>query len=95
MRGKGRATGREVTRQEARQAKKDWLFTGEHIPSHIGFPPTDCADVSAQMGRIAFKLPTQTEALLKRVQPIQTSELEPMVFIVGACLEVDGTGRDA
>ena len=36
---------------EARTTKRTYQFKGTHTPAHIGFPPYECADVVAYMGR--------------------------------------------
>ena len=43
-------------RMEARAAKARWKLKGYHTPSHIGYPPNECADVSALMGRLRVNL---------------------------------------
>ena len=36
-----------VARTEASCAKQWWDVKGQHTPSHIGYPPNECADVVA------------------------------------------------
>ena len=43
-------------RKEARAAKASWNLKGFHTPSHIGFPPNECADVPALLGRLRDSL---------------------------------------
>ena len=43
-------------RKEARAAKAFWNLKGFHTPSHIGFPPNECADVLALLGRLRVRL---------------------------------------
>ena len=42
--------------REVRVAKASWNLRGYHTPSHIGFPPHECADALARMGRLRHKL---------------------------------------
>ena len=41
-----------IARAEARAAKERWNSASAHTPSQIGFPPNECADVLAMMGRL-------------------------------------------
>ena len=43
-------------RMEARAAKARWRLKGYHTPSHIGYPPNECVDVLACMGRLRVNL---------------------------------------
>ena len=63
----------QVARAEARQAIKMWLLSGTHTPAHIGFPPNECADVLAMMGRTKFALSVELETILRTVPQLLPS----------------------
>ena len=54
-------------RLEATYAVREWRLRGHHTPSHIGFPPNECADVIAMMGRLQLRLSAAVETMLMTV----------------------------
>ena len=69
-----------IARKEARFAQRCWNFQAEHTPSHIGFPPNECADILAFMGRKRFHLSQRTEEVLRNVPTIQIDQQPAVVF---------------
>ena len=72
--GRGAATELElvtVARTEASLAVWQWALRGTHTSPHIRFPPNECADVIARMGRLATELSEEFKQSLLRVLPLQ------------------------
>ena len=67
-------------RREVRVAKASWNIRGYHTPSHIGFPPNECADVLALMGRLRHKLSETVAALIKEIGLMNHVPKVPVVF---------------
>ena len=53
----------QVARQDARHFVKLAVLTGNRSPAHIGYPPNECADVVACMGRKRRAPSAATQAL--------------------------------
>lgn len=72
----------DVARRESREAYSRWSLLGGHTPAHIGFPPNECADVVARMGRLAFRTSDATANLLQNVSVIEAMPSPKIVLSV-------------
>jgi hypothetical protein len=71
-----------IAREEARFAFACWKLCGSHTPSHAGFPPNECADVIAFLGRKKLFLSERVETVLASVSPLAKPVHEPVPFSI-------------
>ena len=72
-------------RQEARQAKKNWAFMGDHTPSRFGFPPNECAGVAAHMGRTGQRIPPGAVLLFRGVGRCSSTARRTPPLLTAGC----------
>ena len=73
-------------RKEARVAKASWNLKGFHTPSHIGFPPKECADVLALLGRLRVRLSQLVARSIESSVPPNLTCTAPVTFSLADAL---------
>ena len=76
-----------VARTEASFAKQWWGIRGAHTPSHIGYPPNECADVVAKMGRLQLELSESLQQYLQCIPPVQRFSHQRVPFSIDQALK--------
>ena len=73
-------------RQEVRWYRLQAPFEAVHYPGHIGFPPNECADVTANMGRKAINLPQTIGQILASAGPTPPMPDPPQIIALSDAL---------
>ena len=73
-------------RQEVRWNRLQAPFEAVHYPGHIGFPPNECADVTANMGRKAINLPQTIGQILASAGPTPPMPDPPQIIALSDAL---------
>ena len=74
-------------RKEARAAKASWNLKGFHTPSHMGFPPNECAEVLALTGRLRVKLCEFVAISITHSVPPDLTPAAPVTFSIVDALD--------
>ena len=75
-----------AARTEASYAKQWWDLKGHRTPSHMGYPPNECADVVARMGRLQFQLSRSVQDVLQIVPFVQRFVQQRIPFLLDQAL---------